>query len=520
MKTTLFLIVLVFLTAAAGAASARRAGDIDTSFGDNGRIVFLPENSTGGGGRRTLPAPDGKIYIFGSTGFSGNRGRGTIIRLDENGEFDPSFAGNGVLLAELPDLQQSSFYSGIFQPDGKIITVGGGTFGNWVYALVCRFYQDGTLDKSFGTNGYTLFSTGYANYNYLIGAALQSDGKIVVGGSIDQRIAAVRFTADGHLDTTFGTNGYRKIESQFTGDGYDMKVAPDDAIFIGGTLGLVGGNANYADFGIAKLTPDGDFDPSFNETGIKQIDVTPDTDYDAEILQSIEFLPEGKLLLLGRVGATTLDAVVMKLMPDGKFDTAFADNGIKFVDYLGLNNNPVDMEIQADGKIVIASLAQTADFITQRLLPDGEFDLEFGTGGSVLTDMGGRDVPVSVTLWNGKILVTGSALGTNGKRRHFGLVRLHGADVESGPLRGRLINLLGRGIPDGSVSITREGAGSAVTVSTDPQGNFELPDAVHGARYTLRASAPRCWFQEETVSVDFPQTDPVRIKANCFRTIK
>jgi uncharacterized delta-60 repeat protein len=65
--------------------------------------------------------------------------------------------------------------------------------------------------------------------------ALQSDGKIILAGSSDSNVAVVRYTSDGQVDSTFGTNG-KTIQS--FGDGNDraycVTVLPDDSIVIGG----------------------------------------------------------------------------------------------------------------------------------------------------------------------------------------------------------------------------------------------------------------------------------------------
>ena len=134
------------------------------------------------------------------------------------------------------------------QSDGKIIVGGYFTTLNGAPAnYIARLNADGTPD--------TTFTTG-TGFNGSVGAvAVQSDGKIIVGGGFTtlngvtaNRIA--RLDADGTLDTTFTTN---------TGTGFNstiraLAVQSDGKIIVGGFFTtLNGAPANY----IARLESSG-----------------------------------------------------------------------------------------------------------------------------------------------------------------------------------------------------------------------------------------------------------------------
>ncbi|HET8804098.1 MAG TPA: T9SS type A sorting domain-containing protein, partial [Aequorivita sp.] len=98
----------------------------------------------------------------------------SIIRLLPNGDFDTSFGNNGTV-----EIESDIFtcFKILTQTDEKII-VFGVTFGfepdfNRTY----RLNPDGSLDNTFGTNGYTAL--------YFEGAdiAFQEDGKLLVAGN-------------------------------------------------------------------------------------------------------------------------------------------------------------------------------------------------------------------------------------------------------------------------------------------------------------------------------------------------
>src|SRR4051794_33896979 len=80
-------------------------------------------------------------------------------------------------------------------------------------------FAAGGPDPSFGESGHVV--TSVATYDDgATAVAIQSDGKIVVGGvafdgSRDEDFALVRYLSNGKLDSTFGDNG--KVVTDFGG---------------------------------------------------------------------------------------------------------------------------------------------------------------------------------------------------------------------------------------------------------------------------------------------------------------
>ena len=98
------------------------------------------------------------------------------------------------------------------------------------------FAADGTPDTTFSAN------IGNGFNNEVSGVAVQSDGKIVVGGyfttingGTSNRIA--RLNADGTPDTTFSTN----IGSGFSNNVYGVAVQSDGKIVVGGGFTSING---------------------------------------------------------------------------------------------------------------------------------------------------------------------------------------------------------------------------------------------------------------------------------------
>src|SRR4030095_73808 len=140
------------------------------------------------------------------------------------------------------------------QADGKILIGGDFTsFNGTSRNRFARLNSDGTLDTAF-------LSTGTGANDQVFALALQSDGKVLIGGffttvnnTTRNRIA--RLNSDGTLDTTFLATA--------AGANYSVRaiaVQSDGRVMIGGEFG----NYNGAYRGnIARLKPDSSLDETF-----------------------------------------------------------------------------------------------------------------------------------------------------------------------------------------------------------------------------------------------------------------
>jgi uncharacterized delta-60 repeat protein len=174
---------------------------------------------------------------------------------------------------------------------------------------------------------------------------------------------------------------------------------------------------------------------STNTTAATSIATTADSD---EAMGSA-VQSDGKIILVGYAQTTTADEddannfdfAVTRLNADGSLDTTFGTNGKKTISFdLGGNDRNQDVatsvQIQADGKIVIAGYAQRSagnfDYAIARLNSDGSLDTTFSSDGkaTVAFDFGGSgdDRATSLVIQpDGKIVVAGysqsGGAGTN-----------------------------------------------------------------------------------------------------------
>lgn len=193
--------------------------------------------------------PDGKIIAAGS--FTNYKGAANpamrIVRLLSDGTRDITFnAGLGA-----DDIIEVI----LIQPDEKILLGGRfNSFNGYSAARLVRLNTDGSIDSGFNVG------TGFDKYIYAM--ALQSDGKIIAGGSFlfyngtsQKRI--LRLNTNGSLDTTFDSGaGFDK------GDVRNILVQPDDRILVGGTFS--GTYKNFVSLRLIRLLKTGDYDASFD----------------------------------------------------------------------------------------------------------------------------------------------------------------------------------------------------------------------------------------------------------------
>src|SRR6266478_4724094 len=103
------------------------------------------------------------------------------------------------------------------------------------------------------------------------------------------------------------------------------------------------------------------------------------------------------------------------LLNAGALDPTFGIGG-KVTTHFGGFDNGRELAIQPDGKIVVVGsvvVNSVSDFGLARYNSDGSLDSTFGTGGDVITDVGGNGDPDGVVILpNGKILLAGE--GSNG----------------------------------------------------------------------------------------------------------
>jgi uncharacterized delta-60 repeat protein len=169
----------------------------------------------------------------------------------------------------------------------------------------------------------------------------------------------------------------------------------------------------------AKAQPGpGELDPTFAGTGMSRVSFGGDYDWcAAAVVQA-----DGKLLLAGGgYFGVNSDFELIRLGTNNILDTSFGTAGVVLTPFfdepLSYSTSANAVAIQADNKIVAAGYASYVnvsysyyDFAVARYNLDGSLDSTFGTGGRVLTDLGGgARINALVIQRDGKLVVAGFA---------------------------------------------------------------------------------------------------------------
>ena len=216
------------------------------------------------------------------------------------------------------------------------------------------YSQAGELDITFGDDGKVITNVGTFNDRGNT-IAIQNDGKIVVAGqSYNGTISLftiLRYETNGSLDPTFGNEGVA-----FVSFGASGCVANSVAIQSDGKI-VVGGH-NNTDFAMARLNSDGTPDLSFNSTGL--VTTSFGTSAFFETINAIVIQNDNKILAVGIRFSGNFDVAIARYNPDGTLDTSFDDDGKVVTSHPnGLNEYGNAVTLQNDGKIIVAGYIST-----------------------------------------------------------------------------------------------------------------------------------------------------------------
>jgi uncharacterized delta-60 repeat protein len=380
-------IVVVGRSREAGMILARynADGSPDTSFGGGDGLVV-----GGDGSGPVRIEPSGKIVVAGTKVISeGEQGEdrqyGAVLRrFNADGSIDTTFGGGtGQVTTDFGTAEVDDPLTAEFQPDGKLIVAGQAYtseeipgFGQVPSAdfVVGCFNADGSVDTTFG-GGTGVVQTDFGGHDQAYAITVQSDGKIVVGGTSSADYALARYNADGTLDTSFG-GGTGKVVTDPGANGefiFALSMQTD------GKIVAVG--AQVHNLAILRYNADGTLDTTFGGG-------------------------------------------------DG-FTTSEADQGGEWPGYTGAEANAVAVE--PDGRILVAGglynlyEPATALFVS-RYNPNGALDHSYGNGGKVVTPFGagssfGTEIDDIALQPDGSLLAAG---GTGGPNYDVALVRYEG----------------------------------------------------------------------------------------------
>jgi len=337
---------------------------LDPYFDGDG-IAFTPEISNLIQGGPIVVNAAGKPIIGGVT----SDNQFILARFLNDGTLDPDFGTDGIASVTVPTLSSGGYVA--LDSLDRIFISGRTSDSTFVVAV---FDTDGIIDTDFAGVGYS-----YSNViTNLVGGGFivvdKFDKPIIAGYTSDSTIVAVRFTAAGVVDSSFGTSNIASVS---------VATLLNGGYVIGNDVGnvYVGGMTTDENMFIAKFDNDGIIITTFGtlSTGIAYSGVITDlAGAGALKLDSIESVC---------VGGYTLNQqfVLTKFLADGTLAPFFGTAGITYSDPVSSLSSFGDIVVDSNDAIIIggtiSNYDQSLGMVVAKFTVLGNLDIIFSPTG-------------------------------------------------------------------------------------------------------------------------------------------
>lgn len=419
-----------------GIARLTSTGSLDNSFSTDGVHVF--SFTTGQNyGIRTTARQDGKYLIFGYANVTGAyQVYGGLFNTD--GTQDMTFGTGGAVNFQI--FTGGSFIYDLARLSGGDILLSGDSYNGTRYiATAYQVSESGALVTSFGAGGrFSNPNTGVETSAYTIAA---SNSEIFLGGAqylstqnAYQALSA-KLLPNGTLNAAFGTGGTQQIN-----------MSKPNAL--SKSLSLLS-NGNWMVFGTQENSNNdqsfGQFDPngtpvsSFGTDGIQRVNLSGRDDFIGRVQ-----LPNGEFVGLANSAYNTINftSPVVSLTGPTAYTLYRVNSTTGYQASTRVNTslianqftNPIDLQLQANGKVVVLANSSQAVFRTSYLLrhhTNNTLDNSFGNQGriQVMGSHGNTEGVINFIIDDGNFLVMNAA--NQGGEFGFRIVKMDSTGTNS-----------------------------------------------------------------------------------------
>lgn len=302
-------------------------GQLDATFGGgDGVLTTAFPGTTANSAQAVAVQPDGRILVAGSATIDG-RTRFALARYLADGSPDTTLDGDGLATVEFSGSESSSAHDLVLDASGRAVLVGNARFGSGATSLyrfaLTRLFADGTVDTAFG-GGRVMAPLYSASSMYATAATLDMYGRVVVAGSarVDgaDQVAVARYTAAGVADTSFASRG----STFFRGADLSAARAWGVAVDTAGRIVVGGGGTNDGEDGMmaARFLASGAPDPSFNRDGMLTVDFSSSTYQNA---RAVALDAAGNIVLAGSAKVDDRERYAVARVLPNQLDVALAE---------------------------------------------------------------------------------------------------------------------------------------------------------------------------------------------------
>lgn len=441
----IFTLALMCLLAFTG--FSQDPGTFDSSFGTDGMARFAPSTSHDFL-EKILIQEDGKILTAGRSRYDNSNYDIYVSRQNADGSLDATFGTNGISHYQATQAIYINAARDIAFGNDGLIFIAGYTydFTNNEGFVLC-IDENGYEYPYFGNNGFAISEYGGG----IVYEALDVDsyGRPIVTGYLNDTIVVRRYNAVGQLDPSFGDNGTVQIgfDDALFSFGYAINVLEDNKILVAGTKVELGTNIQNAF--IMRLKANGTLDNTFGNNGCLNLNVGDFAEYALDIAIDAD----GNYLVAGHSempnNSETLpkyEAYVTRVLSNGTVDTSFGTNGFTrfelFEGEVAVNNSEAVVGAQ-DGQVFGTLYSFDHDTQESRayvynLNENGQLNEDFAGTGILPITLQSGDVEVRTAAAamqeDGKLLIGGMFFNNDGYASDVFVTRINTSVEGDGPI--------------------------------------------------------------------------------------
>jgi uncharacterized delta-60 repeat protein len=294
-----------------------------------------------------------------------------------NGALDKSFGTGGKVTTSF-GTAESNVESLALTSSGQIVAMGIDSYVGTRVALA-RYNTDGSLDTTFGTSGTTLLDVkvtiGGSQYDFSPSAGiLEPDGSILLAGSAENQVSLAHFSANGSLDTSFGTGGIITTAVGSSAGANSIALEPNGEVVVAG----YSNSGSTLNFLVARYNTNGSLDTTFGG-GLGYVTTNLGTDsVNCLVVQS-----NGQIVV---VGQSSQAFTAVRYNSDGSLDSGFGTGGIVTTAIPATTRSAANaVTVQTNGQLVVAGqgsyyiqgphgMQQNQEIVLVRYNTDGTLD--------------------------------------------------------------------------------------------------------------------------------------------------
>lgn len=327
-------------------------GNLDTTYGSNGEALFRPYANGNNYAWESVLLDDESLIIAGHA-FVNPKCNVILLKVNPNGSLDGTFGNGGV--AQYTDSRSIVIKCCGVQADGKIV-IGGYRDDDF---CAIRFNADGSVDGSFADNGMYYNNEMGLNDSFVECLTIQEDGKIILAGwgiqshtyNFYESVVA-RLDETGSLDLSFGNNGFIVFDVNNDLDtAHDVEVLTDGKILINGYYKI--SDENHLRYGIYlnRRNEDGSVDTSFGDNGFVKREFV---EFAENYSEDMEIAEDGTIFCVGNTRTIGQKVLISSFLSNGDINVDFGTGGCVIMDFGNYQSDSKALTILPDGKLLIA----------------------------------------------------------------------------------------------------------------------------------------------------------------------